>query len=223
MSDTEKVVKTAAERRQAENNYETVGLFLFQNGYSASGAAGVCGCIAGESLGNPEAIEDKNDPESGGAGLIQWTPASSMEQYGGTCFAAGIGNNSVAVDMQNQMNAILKYNNAQGTSNVAELNAQTDPVAAADFYSRKFERPAVPLSDVRAAVARSVYAFLTGTPTPVPGQEYTIQPGDTLYRIATAAYGAGNADEGVSAIEAANPGINPNDLQVGQEIMIPVL
>jgi Tfp pilus assembly protein FimV len=131
------------------------------------------------------------------------------------------------VDMQNQMYAILAYNNAQGTSNVAQLNAKTGPVAAADFYSEQFERPAQWHSDVRPAVARSVYAFLTGTPTPtptpVPGQEYTIQPGDTLYKIATAAYGADNADAGVAAIEAANPGIVPTDLQVGQEIMIPVL
>ena len=223
MSATAKVVETAAEWRQATNNYDTVGLFLFQNGYSAVGAAGVCGCIAGESGGDPEAVQFPSDPESGGAGLIQWTPASSMEQYGGTCAAAGIGNNSVAVDMRNQMNGILAYNNAQGISNVAELNAQTDPVAAADFYSETFERPVVPLSDVRPSVAQSVYAFLTGTPTPVPGQEYTIQPGDTLYSIATAAYGAGNADAGVASIEAANPGIDPNDLQVGQEIMIPVL
>jgi chitinase len=56
---------------------------------------------------------------------------------------------------------------------------------------------------------------------PVPGQEYTIQSGDTLFSIATAAYGAANADAGVAAIEAANPGIDPNDLQVGQQIMIP--
>jgi nucleoid-associated protein YgaU len=50
-----------------------------------------------------------------------------------------------------------------------------------------------------------------------------IQPGDTLFKIATAAYGASNANAGVAAIEAANPGINPNNLQVGQEIKIPVL
>jgi nucleoid-associated protein YgaU len=125
--------------------------------------------------------------------------------------------------MQNQMSAILAYNNAQGTSNVAELNAQTDAVAAADFYSKEFERPVVALSDVRPSVAQSVYAFLTGTPNPVPGQEYTIRAGDMLFNIATAAYGAGNANTGVAAIEAANPGIDPNDLKVGQEIKIPVL
>jgi nucleoid-associated protein YgaU len=64
---------------------------------------------------------------------------------------------------------------------------------------------------------------LGGTGAPVPGQEYTIKAGDTLFNIATAAYGSSNANAGVAAIEAANPGINPNDLQVGQEIKIPVL
>jgi nucleoid-associated protein YgaU len=223
MSDMEKLVETAAEQAQATNNYETVGLFLVQKGYSAAGAAGVCGCIAGESGGDPEAVQFPSDPESGGAGLIQWTPASSMEQFGGSCAAAGIGNNSTAVDLQNQLTAILAYNNAQGASNVAELNAQTDPVAAADFYSMEFERPVVALSDVRPSIAQSVFAFLTGASAPVPGQEYMIQSGDTLFKIATAAYGANNANAGVTAIEAANPGINPNNLQVGQEIKIPVL
>lgn len=77
MSDMEKLVETAAQQAQATNNYDTVGLFLFQKGYSAAGAAGVRGCIAGESGGDPEAVQFPSGPESGGAGLIQWTPASS--------------------------------------------------------------------------------------------------------------------------------------------------
>ena len=140
------------------HNY--IGNVLLNRGYSFVGAAGVCGCIAGESGGDPEAVQFPSDPESGGAGLIQWTPASSMTQYGGTCAAIGIGNNSVDVDMDNQIDAILAYNNAQGTSLVAELNALHDPVAAANFYSENFERPVVPLSDVRASVAVSVYDYL---------------------------------------------------------------
>ena len=62
-----------------------------------------------------------------------------------------------------------------------------------------------------------------GTGAPTPGQQYTIRAGDTLYSIATAAYGAADADQGVTAIEAANPGIDPDDLQIGQVIYIPVL
>lgn len=59
----------------------------------------------------------------------------------------------------------------------------------------------------------------TTTPTvpPCPGGFlYTIQPGDTYYRLALR-YGTT-----VAAIQAANPGVNPNALQVGQQICIPV-
>jgi N-acetylmuramoyl-L-alanine amidase len=58
---------------------------------------------------------------------------------------------------------------------------------------------------------------------PTPGQQYTIQAGDTLFSIATAAYGAAGANAGVTAIETANPGIVPTQLQVGQQISIPSL
>ena len=58
---------------------------------------------------------------------------------------------------------------------------------------------------------------------PTPGQQYTIQPEDTLNKIATAAYGAANTGQGVTAIEQANPTIVPDDLQIGQKIYIPFL
>ena len=57
---------------------------------------------------------------------------------------------------------------------------------------------------------------------PALPQQYTIQSGDTLYNLATAAYGEANAEVGVTLIEDANPGIIPTDLQVGQQITIPV-
>jgi len=66
-------------------------------------------------------------------------------------------------------------------------------------------------------------ALAGGTDTPTPGQQYTIQSGDTLNKIATAAYGAADTGPGVTAIERANPTIVPDDLQIGQKIYIPVL
>jgi chitinase len=63
----------------------------------------------------------------------------------------------------------------------------------------------------------------TGTGPPTPGRRYTIRAGDTLYSIATTAFGAADAHHGVTAIEGANPGIDPDDLQIGQVIYIPVL
>lgn len=44
---------------------------------------------------------------------------------------------------------------------------------------------------------------------------YTIRPGDTFYTLAI------RFNTTVAAIERANPGVNPNQLQIGQEICIP--
>jgi hypothetical protein len=113
-------------------------------GYSAYAAAGIVACCYGESGCNPESVG------SGGAGLIAWTPPSSMSHYGGTCKQAGIGNESVSTDFDNQLKAIVGYNNAQGSEYISMLNQQTSIQTAADVYSQYFERPAQLDSDVNA-------------------------------------------------------------------------
>lgn len=136
--------------------------FLFAHGMSRAAAAGVAGCVAGESVGNPESVG------SGGAGLIGWTPASSMRQYGATCHAAGIGSNSTAQDMSSQCAGIINYINRNGS--VGDMNSFSDPVAAADHFSEKYERPAVHLSDVRPSIARSEFSRLAAKGnSPAPG------------------------------------------------------
>lgn len=55
-------------------------------------------------------------------------------------------------------------------------------------------------------------------PTPTitcPGPTYTIRPGDTLYSLAQ------SRGTTVQAILVANPGVNPNALQVGQILCLP--
>lgn len=52
-------------------------------------------------------------------------------------------------------------------------------------------------------------------PTPGPGNEYTVQPGDTLYSIARR-YGTT-----VEAIQSANGIVNPWYIRVGQKLIIP--
>jgi hypothetical protein len=113
-------------------------LFLFRDGYSAAGAAGVVACIAGESAGNVESIGD------GGGGLIGWTP-----------LPYGMVTGDVSRDRATQLAALLHYNDVNGPTSA--LKGMSDPVYAADFYSQHFERPAVTDSDVRSSVAWSVY------------------------------------------------------------------
>jgi len=54
--------------------------------------------------------------------------------------------------------------------------------------------------------------------TGMGGGTYTVKAGDTLYRIATTHYGAG---KDWKKIAAANPGVNPNKLRVGQVLTLP--
>jgi len=136
----------------ANGNYVlAIGQYLVDNGYSAAAAAGVASCVDGESGANPES------EGSGGGGLIGWTPLGSAEPD------ANIITGDVSVDMMTQLADILYYNADEiGQSAVAGLNSQTDPVAAADFYSQNFEKPAVTDSDVVPSVAETVYSELGG-------------------------------------------------------------
>ena len=133
------------------NNVLAIGQYLVDNGYSKAAAAGVASCVDGESGANPESEGD------GGGGLIGWTPLGSAEPD------ANIVTGDVSADMMTQLADILYYNSHEiGQSQVDELNSQTDPVAAADFYSQNFEKPAVTDSDVVPSVAEEVYSELGG-------------------------------------------------------------
>jgi LysM repeat protein len=133
------------------NNLLAIGQFLVGNGYSKAAAAGIASCIDGESGGNPESEGD------GGGGLIGWTPLSSAQPN------ANVITGNVEQDMLTQLNDILFYNsNEIGQSAVNQLNSISDPVAAADFYSQNFERPAVTDSDVVPSVAQQIFSDLGG-------------------------------------------------------------
>jgi hypothetical protein len=133
------------------NNLLAVGQFLVDHGYSKAAAAGIASCVDGESAGNPESVG------SGGGGLIGWTPLSSAQPN------ANIVTGNPSQDMMTQLSDILFYNSSEiGQSLVNQLNSESDPVAAADFYSQNFEKPAVTNSDVRPAVAQQVFSELGG-------------------------------------------------------------
>jgi hypothetical protein len=145
-------LKAAVQQDIASGNYLlAVGQYLVENGYSDAAAAGVASCVDGESGGNPESVG------SGGGGLIGWTPISSAEPN------SNIVTGNASQDMMAQLEDLLYYNSTEiGQSLVDELDSQTDPVAAADFYSQNFEKPAVLDSDVVPSVAEQIYSELGG-------------------------------------------------------------
>jgi uncharacterized protein YukE len=130
------------------SNELSVAMFLVEHHYSKAAAAGIAATIAGESLGDPESVG------SGGWGLIGWTP-QTPGQYQNL-----YPTNNAAADLAKQMPAILAYN--QGKGGVDALNSITDPVEAARYYSKHFEGPLVPFSDVRPDVATAVFKALGG-------------------------------------------------------------
>lgn len=145
-------LKAAVQKDIANGNYElAVAQFLVENGYSKAAAAGVASCVDGESAGNPESVG------SGGGGLIGWTPIGSAAPN------ANILTGNPAQDMMTQLSDILYYDSSEiGQSLVNQLNTISDPVAAADFYSQNFEKPAVTDSDVRPSVAQQILSQLGG-------------------------------------------------------------
>jgi hypothetical protein len=145
-------LKAAVQADIADGNYLlAVGKYLVENGYSDAAAAGAASCIDGESGGNPESAG------SGGGGLIGWTPISSAAPN------PSIITGNPAQDMTAQLSDLLYYDSTEiGQPLVNQLDAISDPVAAADFFSQNFEKPAITNSDVRPAAARQIYSELRG-------------------------------------------------------------
>ena len=88
----------------------------------------------------------------------------------------------------------------------------TPPVLAA---------PIQPIQPVTTVVAADpAPAGFTGAPgkSSASGGTYTVQKGDTLYKIARERYGDGKQWQ---KIASANPGLTPSALKVGQKITIP--
>ena len=52
----------------------------------------------------------------------------------------------------------------------------------------------------------------------MPNQTYTVQDGDTFYKIAQSQLGDGNRYQEIAQL---NPGVNPTDLQLGSTLNIP--
>ena len=72
--------------------------------------------------------------------------------------------------------------------------------------------PSQPIQPVAAA------PIADSAPVASAGGTYTVQKGDTLYKLTREHYGDGKQ---WNKIAAANPGLSPSSLKVGQKIVIP--
>jgi 5'-nucleotidase / UDP-sugar diphosphatase len=114
-------------------------------------------------------------------------------------------------------------------SNNTKPNASLTPTPAV----AQVQPEPTPAETATPAAAEQPMVIDTGTPAPTDvaasyspsssvsvasGGTYKIKAGDTLYRIALTHYGSG---KDWKKIAAANPGINPNKLKVGQKLILP--
>jgi Phage tail lysozyme len=127
----------------------TVARYIMSRGGTKEAGAGVGGVVAGESGGNPEILQAGG---GGGAGILQWTPASSAFPL------QPIITGNVGRDMAVQLVDMMAYIQSRG--GLASINAggrQGGPLGAARVFSA-MEAPLVPGSDIDAAVVNSLYA-----------------------------------------------------------------
>lgn len=116
-------------------NGTSIYKYLRSAGYTPIQAAGAIASIYGESSWNPEAVG------TGGAGLIAWTPPSTMTKYGATCHAAGIGNKTTQQDFDSQLPAILNYVSQTGASSAVGMMAGASSVSqSAQIWGQKVEK-----------------------------------------------------------------------------------
>src|SRR4051812_7999214 len=109
-------------------------------------------------------------------------------------------------------------NNKKTTTGPANPSvADIRPVNSAPAPAPMPVQPVQPIQPVVSDTPPTVTQVASATPQ-ITGNTYTVQKGDTLYKIARAKYGDQAA---VKRIVAANPGLSPNTIKVGQKINPP--
>ena len=109
------------------------------------------------------------------------------------------------------------------------LDATTITAAVKDYFAGRMINAKQPVqvtvvaAPVQEAAAAPAVVAAPAAPSPAPApatgpQRYTIQPGDTLARISAVFYGS---PQHWRRIVEANPGLHPENLAVGREIIVP--
>jgi LysM repeat protein len=98
-------------------------------------------------------------------------------------------------------------------SSVTDIRSNTPPAPP------PMVQPIQPIQPVIADTSPVVSNTAVASASPaITGNSYTIQKGDTLFKIARARYGDASA---VRKIKEANPGLDANHIKPGQKINLP--
>lgn len=119
------------------------------------------------------------------------------------------------------MVAVGCSNNKKPAVNASAMDIRSNDPAPAPVVVQPVQ-PVQPVQAVQPVVSdappvASSTSVASVTPA-MAGGTYTIQKGDTLFKIARAKYGDPSA---VNKIKAANPGLDANHIKVGQKIKLP--
>jgi len=125
--------------------------------------------------------------------------------------------------------AMLAGCQAQKPAPQATRPSVLDVTAPPASYASAAPAPTTPSYMLPSAAPESAPLVALETQTPVPASAvtpasksarsaYVVKKGDTLYRIAKSRYGDGKQWQ---RIAAANPGVSPSSLHVGQKLLMP--
>lgn len=195
--------------------------YLVSAGYSKPAAAAAAAVANGEGGGNPESYQGNGgaslaqakawkatsfNTQNLGAGLIGWTPASSMSKYGGT-YAT-----TVAADMASQEKAMVSWMKTfgWGPPQSGFADSAAGALKAAYSASAAYERPAVPGSDVSASEVTQVYNSLaTGGAMAAGTTSWVGERGPELISVTKDSTVHNAADSARLAQSMAAPGQGP--------------
>ena len=107
-----------------------------------------------------------------------------------------------------------------GVLDVSSPSPATPSAYAPPVYpSPTYASPAARQSYTPVYTEQPAYAAAGAEPAvATPGGKYMVKKGDTLYRIAKEHYGDGKKWQ---QIAAANPGVSPTSLRIGQTLVMP--
>jgi 5'-nucleotidase len=108
--------------------------------------------------------------------------------------------------------------NKQAAGNKPPLRPQVTDISPTPPATYVAPQPVQPVQPVTAIAPVAPEPAAAPAAAHAAGGSYTVQKGDTLYKIAREHYGDGKQWQ---RIAAANPGLSPNTIKVGQKLIIP--